>query len=116
MSGYRCGFIAVVGRPNVGKSSLMNALAGHSAAIVAETAGTTRDVVEVQMELGDDPVNLADTAGLRDADRDGRVSLDKVELEGMRRARARASARRLKRRTSSGSFAMRSSSIRIPWR
>ncbi|MBT5414586.1 MAG: tRNA uridine-5-carboxymethylaminomethyl(34) synthesis GTPase MnmE [Rhodospirillaceae bacterium] len=77
--------VAILGAPNVGKSSLLNRLAGREAAIVAETAGTTRDVVEVQMELDGLPVTIADTAGLRDA-RDG------VEAEGVRRAAARAVA------------------------
>ena len=74
--------IAIVGRPNVGKSSLLNALAGRDAAIVSSQAGTTRDVVEVYLNLGGYPVVLADTAGIRDSD-------DHIEAEGVRRARAR---------------------------
>ena len=75
--------IAIVGPPNAGKSSLLNLLARRDAAIVAETAGTTRDVIEVHLDLGGWPVTLADTAGLRE-------SSDPIELEGVRRARARA--------------------------
>jgi tRNA modification GTPase len=78
-------YIAIVGPPNVGKSSLLNALARRDAAIVAATAGTTRDVIEVHLDLGGLPVIVADTAGLRGA-------LDAIEDEGVRRARARAAA------------------------
>jgi len=77
--------IAIVGPPNAGKSSLLNRLARRDAAIVAETAGTTRDVIEVAMDLGGYPVMLADTAGLREAE-------GAVEEEGVRRARRRAEA------------------------
>ena len=73
----------ILGPPNVGKSSLLNALAGRDAAIVSETAGTTRDVIEVAMDLGGYPVSLVDTAGLREA-------AEQVEAEGVRRARERA--------------------------
>ena len=72
--------VAIVGPPNAGKSSLLNALAGREAAIVSEVAGTTRDVVEVRMDLAGLPVTLSDTAGLRDASED-------IEAEGIRRAR-----------------------------
>jgi tRNA modification GTPase len=75
--------IAILGPPNAGKSSLLNALAGREAAIVSARAGTTRDVVEVRLILGGVPVTLADTAGLRDA-------ADEIEAEGVRRALARA--------------------------
>jgi tRNA modification GTPase len=75
--------IAVTGAPNVGKSSLVNALAERDVAIVASTPGTTRDALEVALELGGIPVTLIDTAGLRETD-------DPVEAEGVRRARARA--------------------------
>jgi tRNA modification GTPase len=78
-------YLTVVGPPNAGKSSLVNALARRDVAIVAETAGTTRDVIEVRMDLGGYPVTLADTAGLRAAG-------DAVEAEGVRRALARAGA------------------------
>ncbi len=77
--------IAIVGAPNAGKSSLLNALARRDAAIVSARAGTTRDVIEVQLDLGGYPVVLADTAGLREA------AADEVEEEGIRRARDRAS-------------------------
>jgi len=75
--------VAVTGPPNVGKSSLVNALAGRDVAIVAPTPGTTRDALEVALDLGGVPVTLIDTAGLRETD-------DPVEMEGVRRARARA--------------------------
>ncbi|HLZ65770.1 MAG TPA: tRNA uridine-5-carboxymethylaminomethyl(34) synthesis GTPase MnmE [Aliidongia sp.] len=77
--------VALVGPPNSGKSSLMNALAGRDAAIVSAHAGTTRDVIEVHLDLGGYPVILADTAGIREG-------ADPVEAEGIRRARARAEA------------------------
>ena len=78
--------VAILGAPNAGKSSLLNAVAARDAAIVAETAGTTRDVVEVHLDLGGYPVTLADTAGLRALDAtDG----DPIEAEGIRRARAK---------------------------
>ena len=75
--------IAIIGPPNAGKSSLLNLLARRDAAIVSETAGTTRDIIEVHLDLGGWPVVLADTAGLR-------PTTDAVEQEGVRRARARA--------------------------
>ncbi|WP_457852677.1 tRNA uridine-5-carboxymethylaminomethyl(34) synthesis GTPase MnmE [Siccirubricoccus phaeus] len=75
--------VAILGAPNAGKSSLLNALAGREAAIVSARAGTTRDVVEVRLDLGGVPVTLADTAGLREA-------ADEIEAEGVRRARRRA--------------------------
>lgn len=77
--------IAVVGKPNVGKSSLINALVGRDAAIVTDIAGTTRDVIEVPVSLGGVPVTLLDTAGLRESN-------DPIEAEGIRRARLRAEA------------------------
>ena len=77
--------IAIVGAPNGGKSSLLNRLAGRDAAIVSTRAGTTRDVVEVRLDLGGWPLTLADTAGLRE-------SRDEIESEGVRRALARAAS------------------------
>lgn len=81
--------IAVIGRPNAGKSSLVNSLAQREAAIVSEQAGTTRDVIEVHLDLGGFPVTIADTAGLRESRED-------IEAEGIRRARARAESADLK--------------------
>lgn len=81
--------MVILGAPNVGKSSLLNALAQRDAAIVSAQAGTTRDIVEVYMNLGGYPVVLADTAGLRESD-------DEVEVEGVRRARARGEGADLK--------------------
>jgi tRNA modification GTPase len=81
--------IAILGAPNAGKSSLINALARREAAIVSARAGTTRDVVEVHLDLGGYPVILADTAGLREAS-------DEVEVEGIRRALARGGEADLK--------------------
>ncbi|MDE2029143.1 MAG: tRNA uridine-5-carboxymethylaminomethyl(34) synthesis GTPase MnmE [Alphaproteobacteria bacterium] len=75
--------VVLLGAPNAGKSSLLNALAQREAAIVAPTAGTTRDVIEVHLDIGGYPVMLADTAGLRE-------STEEIESEGIRRARARA--------------------------
>lgn len=73
--------VAIVGQPNVGKSTLLNALAGFDAAIVSEHAGTTRDALREHLVLGGLPVTVIDTAGLRD-------TTDPVEQEGIRRARA----------------------------
>ena len=80
----RDGFeVAIVGAPNAGKSSLLNYLAGREAAITSSVAGTTRDVIEVQMNLRGIPVTILDTAGLRDTD-------NEVEKIGVGRAKARA--------------------------
>jgi tRNA modification GTPase len=80
--GYR---VAIAGPPNAGKSSLLNALARREAAIVSEEAGTTRDIIEVTLDLADVPVILSDTAGIREA-------AGKIESEGIRRALAHARA------------------------
>jgi tRNA modification GTPase len=77
--------LAIVGPPNAGKSSLINALAQREAAIVSEVPGTTRDVIELRLNLGGYLVQVADTAGLRE-------TADAVEAEGVRRARAQAGA------------------------
>ena len=75
--------MVIAGPPNVGKSSLLNALAARDAAIVSEEAGTTRDVIEVTLDLGGSRSFVSDTAGIREAE-------GKVEQEGIRRAVARA--------------------------
>lgn len=72
--------IVLAGKPNAGKSSLLNALAGHEAAIVTAIAGTTRDVLRERIQLDGMPLHIIDTAGLRDSD-------NPVEQEGIRRAR-----------------------------
>jgi tRNA modification GTPase len=82
----RAGLVfAIAGPPNVGKSSLFNALAGRDVAIVSPQPGTTRDALDVHLDLGGIAVTLVDTAGLRE-------TLDAVEAEGIRRAKARAAA------------------------
>ena len=82
----RHGFeVAIVGRPNVGKSTLLNRLAGRAAAITSDIAGTTRDVIEVRMDLGGLPVTILDTAGLRQTD-------DRIEQLGIKLAEDRAKA------------------------
>ena len=80
----RDGFeVAILGAPNVGKSTLLNALAGRDAAITSSVAGTTRDVIEVRMDLKGLPVTFLDTAGLRETN-------DEVEALGIQRALQRA--------------------------
>src|SRR5205823_11313784 len=81
--------VAIVGPPNAVKSSLLNQLVRREAAITSPIAGTTRDVIEVAIDLAGYPVVLADTAGLRD-------SADMIEQEGLRRALARAEAAELR--------------------
>ena len=76
--------IAIIGAPNAGKSSLLNNLAGREAAIVTSQAGTTRDIIEINLVLSGLPIRLSDTAGLRESE-------DVIEAEGIKRARARAS-------------------------
>jgi tRNA modification GTPase len=75
--------IAILGAPNAGKSSLLNILVRREAAIVSETAGTTRDIIEVRLDLDGYPVVIADTAGIRESE-------DAIEQEGVRRALGRA--------------------------
>jgi tRNA modification GTPase len=82
----RDGFeVAIVGAPNAGKSTLLNQLAGREAAITSEIAGTTRDVIEVRMDIGGLPVTFLDTAGLRE-------TADRLEQAGIDRALQRARA------------------------
>ena len=73
----------ILGAPNAGKSTLLNALAGEDVAIVSDLPGTTRDAVGVRVDLGGIPVHVTDTAGLRE-------TMDRIEAEGVRRAKARA--------------------------
>ena len=82
-------YVVILGAPNAGKSSLLNALAKKDAAIVSHRAGTTRDVIEVLLDIAVFPVILTDTAGLRE-------SADDIEEEGVRRALARAADADLK--------------------
>eukprot|EP00929_Paragymnodinium_shiwhaense_P037078 TRINITY_DN19819_c0_g3_i1.p1 TRINITY_DN19819_c0_g3~~TRINITY_DN19819_c0_g3_i1.p1 ORF type:complete len:613 (-),score=133.29 TRINITY_DN19819_c0_g3_i1:244-2082(-) len=82
--------VAIVGPPNAGKSTLLNLLAQRDAAIVSPAAGTTRDIVEVRLDLDGMAVTVKDTAGLRDRPGAGEDRLDPAEEEGMRRARRAA--------------------------
>ncbi len=82
----RVGFeVAIVGKPNVGKSTLLNTLAGREAAITSEQAGTTRDIIEVKMDLDGLPVTMLDTAGLRETN-------NLIETKGIRKAIERANS------------------------
>ena len=82
----RVGFeVAIVGKPNVGKSTLLNTLAGREAAIISEQAGTTRDIIEVKMDLDGLPVTMLDTAGLRETN-------NSIEKKGIRKAIERANS------------------------
>ena len=86
--------VALLGAPNAGKSSLLNLLVSREAAIVSSEEGTTRDVVDVQIDLEGWLVRLGDMAGLRsaraDSRRDGQTEVGEIEKEGMRRAKKRA--------------------------
>ena len=75
--------VVILGAPNAGKSSLINVLSKRDAAIVSHKAGTTRDIIEVHMDICGYPVVLVDTAGIRESD-------EEIEAEGIRRALARA--------------------------
>jgi len=97
--------LAIVGPPNAGKSSLINALAKRDVAIVSETPGTTRDVIGVRLDLGGYPVHVSDTAGLRE-------SADAIEAEGVRRARAEAAASHLTLLLLDGSYTPAPSGIK----
>ncbi|MGB1034270.1 MAG: GTPase, partial [Primorskyibacter sp.] len=82
----RTGFeVAILGPPNAGKSTLLNALAGRDAAMTSDIAGTTRDIVEVRLDLGGLPVTMLDTAGIRHSE-------DRLEKMGVELAKARADA------------------------
>lgn len=72
-------YVAIVGKPNVGKSSLLNYLAKRDVVIVSDIAGTTRDIVEIHLDLEGYPITIADTAGIRESD-------DLIEAEGIKRA------------------------------
>jgi tRNA modification GTPase len=95
----RDGFnVVIAGPPNVGKSTLMNAIARRDVSIVSPTPGTTRDPIEVQLDLRGFPVNLVDTAGIRDTE-------DPIEKEGISRARRRADEADLTLWLTEGAFA-----------
>ena len=97
--------LAIIGPPNAGKSSLINALARRDIAIVSETPGTTRDVIRVRLDLGGYPVHVADTAGLRETQ-------NAIEAEGVRRACAEAAASHLTLLLLDGSAAAMPSGIK----
>ena len=82
-------YAAIIGPPNAGKSSLLNALAKRDIAIVSHIAGTTRDVIEISLDINGYPMTLADTAGIRD-------TADSIEIEGIKRTRRAADAADIK--------------------
>lgn len=98
--------VGIVGRPNVGKSSLLNALLGHDRAIVSAVPGTTRDTIEETADIRGLPVVFIDTAGLRDA-------RDEIELEGIRRTRKTLEAAELLLYVIDGSGALQESEQRL---
>ena len=77
---HKSGYVAIVGKPNAGKSSLLNALTGYDTAIVTEIAGTTRDILKERIQIDGMPLHIIDTAGLRKSE-------NAVEKEGIRRAK-----------------------------
>ena len=79
--------VSIVGKPNVGKSTLLNALCRRPAAIVSPIAGTTRDTIEQHLDIGGYPVKIIDTAGLRDS-----LQADTIEIEGMKRTNEAANS------------------------
>ena len=79
--------VSIVGKPNVGKSTLLNALCRRSAAIVSPIAGTTRDTIEQNLDIGGYPVKIIDTAGVRDS-----LQADTIEIEGMKRTNEAANS------------------------
>jgi tRNA modification GTPase len=101
--------VAIAGEPNVGKSTLINQLARRDVAIVSPHAGTTRDVIEVQLDLEGYPVTVIDTAGIRETD-------DPVEQEGVRRARVRAGQADLVLWLVEGHQAVDADALRANWR
>lgn len=106
----RDGFkVVIAGAPNAGKSSLMNALAGRDVAIVTDIAGTTRDVLQVDLDIDGYLVKLYDTAGLRDAE-------DEVEIEGVRRARLALHDADLTLVLTDGSMPLQSAALDLPER
>lgn len=81
--------VVILGEPNIGKSTMLNFLSKRDVAIVSDIAGTTRDILEVHLDINGFPVTIADTAGIRD-------SRDVIEIEGIRRAEARAKSADIK--------------------
>ncbi|KAL8692964.1 MAG: hypothetical protein Q9218_002113 [Villophora microphyllina] len=83
--------LALIGAPNAGKSSLLNCIVGREAAIVSQEEGTTRDVIEIGLDIGGFYCKFGDLAGLRQKNTTSKLSIDSIEKEGMRRAKKRAS-------------------------